>query len=130
MRGFVDEFHSRRTSFARCVFWNQKTVISKYGSVDYSVLSHDNDPSGFFYAEQTNDITEAGRDFAGGVRGTARSVAILTNDDVMGRLFRDDLVRYEGRIWRVESIVLQKEWKRSQFLKINRDGTKIITLRS
>lgn len=130
MRGFVDPYHSRRTSFVKCYFWNQKQVVSKYGSIDYSVLAHDTEPTGFFYAEQTNDVTEAGRDMPGSIRGTARTVSILTNDDVMGQIFRDDLVRFEGRIWRVESIALQKEWKRSQFLRVNRDGTKIITLRS
>ena len=130
MRGYVDVFRSRRTAFVKCVFWNQKTVVSRYGKVDYSVLAHDTEPNGFFYAEQTNDITEAARDYPGNVRGTARTVSILTNDDVMGQIFRDDLVKFEGRIWRVESIALQKEWKRSQFLRINRSGTKVITLRS
>lgn len=127
--GYVDIYDSRRTAFERCAWWSKRLAIGQTGNIDYSRLAHDAEPSGYFYAEETNDPTETPMAI-GGVRATARNVTISTTDDVYGLISKDDLVKYGGRIWRVESISLKREWRRSQFSKRNNEGTKIIVLRS
>lgn len=127
--GLRDLTQSRRTSFERCDFWNQKLLAGPDGKIDYSKMAHESKPTGFFYAEEVNSAVENPQAI-GDLRYTGRTVSISTTDDVMGKLFRDDLVRYMGRIWRVNSITLQRDWKRSQFSKSPTSGTKVITLRS
>lgn len=126
--GYSDLFESRRTLFAKCQWWSQKVVPMADGRPDYSKLAYNKNPTGSFYAEETGTLTENARQI-GDVRYTAKFVTLSTTDDIMGKLFKDDVVRYDGRFWRVDSITLQREWRRSQFAKKNREGTKVITLR-
>lgn len=127
--GFCDEFESRRTLFDKCEWWSQKVLTLVNGKPDYSKLAYEKRPSGIFFAEETGTNVESAQRI-GDTRFTSRHVSLMTTDDIMGKISRDDIVRYDGRFWRVESITLQREWRRSQFAKKNREGTKIITLRS
>lgn len=128
MPGYCDIFESRRTSFEEAQWWSQKTVVGQNGKYDYSKLAHSIAPTGTFFCEETNAPVESPNKI-GDVRFTGRIVSLVTTDDIMGKIFKDDVVRYDGRFWRVESITMQREWRRSQFVSNNRDGTKIITLR-
>lgn len=103
-------------------------VVGKNNSVDYSALSYKIKPTGSFYAEVVQDAVEQ-HDSMADINYTQRTVTISTTDEIMGKIFRDDIVLYDGRFWRVASITLQKEWKRTQFMRNSTDGKKIIVLR-
>ena len=127
--GYSDLFQSRRTLFARCEWWSQKLITGgAQQAYDYSKLAHKIRPTGTFFAEEINPVEEAPQEMSE-VRFTAKTVTIATTDNVAGKIFRDDLVRYDGHIWRVTSITLRRDWKKSQFSAKNKKGTVIIGLR-
>lgn len=123
----VSIYESRRTAFEKCEYYKRKNVMNQNGKVDYSILAHNDSPDGFFYAEETAPLSETGRTIAD-MRVTGRTVTLITSDDIIGHLFKDDIVKYDGRFYRVESITFQRDWKRSQFGRKNKDGQKVITL--
>ena len=128
MAGYADIFESRRTMFETAEWWSQKLITGPDGRYDLSKLGHEIRPTGSFCCEETNAPSEfAGQ--VGDLRHTSRTVALLTSDDIMGKIVRDDIVRYDGKFWRVHSVNLQREWKRSQYARGNKEGNKIITLR-
>ena len=128
MMGYSDIFESRRTMFETAEWWSLKKLIGPDGKPDLTKIGHSVEPTGSFFCEETNAPVESPNQI-GNIRYTGRMISLITSDDIMDKIFKDDIVRYDGRFWRVHSITMQREWRRSQFVKGNRDGTKIITLR-
>lgn len=129
MSGFIDLDESRRTSYEMAKWWPQSRAIDGNGKIRLDILNYKTKAEGVFSCEEVSPPqTYAGG--AGDIRFTAKTCSIATTDDVYGKIHRDDLILYGGVFWRVESIQLQREWRKSAFQRRNFDGRKIISLRA
>jgi hypothetical protein len=129
MIGTIDPFEGAgRASFIMCKWWKQVTVTSaRTGKEKLDVVCYRTEPDGIFMAEEIQP--EASMMTASGdIRYQRHTVTISTTNNVMGKIHENDLVEYDGRIWRVENISPTKIWSRSQFGKRNRSGSKVIVL--
>lgn len=90
---------SRRTYREICEWWQRSTAN---GQLSLSKLAHNVAPNGTFHAKNTSDHYMAKRS-EGDMRLSNGYVLIETPDDV-SVLRPDDLVRYEGIFYRVDSI--------------------------
>lgn len=124
MSGTVSIYESRRINYEKCRWWSRSDFDR---TVPLSVIAHDNEPKGTFYARESRELMQSmsGAD----IKHTDSMIAITTTDDIWNKVKVNDLVSYCGNVWIVTSISLKKDWKRSQFSKRNSDGVKILYLR-
>lgn len=126
MIGTASMFEGRRNGFEKCIWWSQDYSDASHAK-NLSDFIHDREPTGTFWAEELQPMSEtmAGN---GDIRYRHFSVTIGTYDDIHGLLRENDVIRYRDRLWRVQSIQFSPEWKKSQFVKKNGDGQKILSL--
>lgn len=129
MPGTVDAFSGvGRSAYEPCRWWNQQTVLNaRTGKERLDKVCYRLQPAGTFYAEEIQPIAKA-MSASGDVRYTRYTVTISTSGFVNGVINQNDLVEYQGRIWRVESINFTPQWSRSQYASRNGDGSKILVL--
>lgn len=129
MPGTVDPFYGiGRSSYERCRWWKRQAAINYCnGKLSYEVVCHNLAPEGEFMAEETTPVSSS-MNGIGDIRNTRRTVTISTIADIDGDLQHDDLVEYQGRIWKVQSISNTEFWARSYYGRRNRSGTKSIVL--
>ena len=90
--------YSRRTMPNRCAWWRR----DESGIGDSDQYVYVNSPSGYFYAKATSPERELTSEIQNAFMAKSRVVSIESNDD-LGDISVNDLVRYKGRIWRVDA---------------------------
>lgn len=129
MIGTIDPFEGAgRVSFILCKWWKQTTVLShRTGKEKLEIVCHKLDPDGFFMAEEIQPQASM-MSASGDIRLQRHTVTISTNNNVMGKIHPNDLVEYDGRIWRIENVSPTRIWSRTQFGKKSTAGSKVIVL--
>ena len=110
MNGTVDLFHSRRTSYAECIYWLRDERVS-VGNVNEWILKHS--PSGTFYAKEEsprfnseNRVNSSSFD---------KNTITLSCDDDISDIKRGCIVLYNGKTWFVESVQGEPHRKECEF---------------
>lgn len=120
----IDLYTSRREMFNRCEYYSQN---EDEDIVDVNQIGYFDSPTGFFYAKEINAITVDNQVISEMFMAESISVVLFTYDDV-DCLKRNDLVKYNGLIYRVDSIQIQPIKKQRQFRK-NPSKARYISLR-
>lgn len=119
----ADIFTSRRRHFNECMYWcrteedierdiDLMTIV--YVDSDLNELCYERSPNGEFSATEINDYTSDNNIVAGSFMFDENMVTLETNDDV-SEISQNDLVAYDGHVWRVTSISKRKKKRQNQF---------------
>ena len=121
----ADVFTSRRTHFNECMYWcrNEEEIekdidLTTLVYVDHDVdeLYYDRSPDGTFMATEVSDYSSNNNVIAGSFMFDQHVVTIQTNDNV-SKLSQNDIVAFDGNVWRVTSISKRKKKRQNQFSK-------------
>lgn len=106
----IEIYRSRRNRFFECKFWvrDQEDPANEN-------LSYLGQPTGKFFATESSSKDEEADEF-GGMRAYYSTVTLETVDDISA-MGKDDLVEYNGSIWKVIDISSSFDVKQSQFLQ-------------
>lgn len=129
MPGTVDPFDGQgRSAYEQCRWWSQKAVLdARTGKERLEKVCHRLRPTGTFSAEEIQPVAKM-MSASGDVRYTRYTVTISTVGYVDGEIYQNDLVEYQGKIWRVENTSFTPQWNRSQFSRTNGSGAKVLVL--
>ena len=108
----ANPFLSRKTYNAVCEWWARTTVK---GQLSLSKLGYETSPSGRFHAKAVSQFMFNKKN-AGDIRFSNNYVTIETPDDVSA-ILTDDLVRFEGILYRVDNISKRQIAKTREFMK-------------
>lgn len=121
----IDINTSRRDMFDLCQYWSQDNNAD---IVPYDQIVYNRRPTGEFYAKEENSLSVQNQVVAGTFMFEETTVTLKTNDDTK-TLKRNDIVRYDNKYYRVETIQQIKIKKQRQFLRSNYSTTTYISLR-
>jgi hypothetical protein len=107
--------------FLECYFWSQD---EDENFIPTSELAHNQAPTGMFFAKELNAYTEENQLIGNTFLLESNNVQIATYDDVK-EIKRNDLVEYNDKVWRVDSIQRIPIKKQRQFMN---DGSNITYL--
>lgn len=121
----IDLETSRRDMFDLCTYWSQN---DNQNLVSLDQLVHNKKPTGEFYAKEENSLSVQNQVVGGSFMFEETTVTLKTNDDVH-LLRQNDVVFYDNKYYRVESIQQVKVRKQRQYLKSNYSASTYISLR-
>lgn len=107
----IDLYTSRRDHFLKCVWFSQDT---NEDFVPISSVVHEENPSGSFFAKELNPYTVSNHVIGGSFYVNRNSVQIMTYDNVEN-LKKNDLVKFNNHVWRVEEKQTSYINKQKQF---------------
>lgn len=108
----ANPFLSRKTYHSICEWWARSTFK---GQLSLSKLGYELAPTGTFHAKAVSQFTYAKANHSD-VRFSNSYVTIETPDNVSS-IMTDDLVRYEGILYRVENVVKREVVKTREFMR-------------
>lgn len=121
----IDLWQSRRDAFVPVEYWSQiddDDVVSN-SQIAYKIL-----PSGTFMAKEVSSFTDDSQVVGETLMYDERTVNIYTRDKV-NDLRVNDMVRYEGKFYRVDNIQKNYVKKQRQFMKREASAEYFISLR-
>lgn len=121
-KGRVDIYHSRRTMFNRCVYWN----VSGQRAAEDIVM--DTEPSGIFYAKEISPNANRPQEIMNIFMFDDNTITLLTEDNVSD-MKKNSIVRYAGQLWRVTNISRSIHLKESGVTR-SKHCTTFISLKS
>lgn len=110
MVGTTDLLMGRRGDFDKCKYW-----VVDDSNLNLEEYTHNNTPSGIFYAEETTAKERRKLVVNNSFVFDEELVTIKTKSQIT--LKEDDLVEYEDEIWIVKSYQTRKINKNEQFMK-------------
>lgn len=108
--GRVDLFHSRRTNYYRCKYW-QRDNNAPANTFNLSQL-----PSGIFYAKPLTAEHIKANNLVGGWLHNNEQIMIETDDDV-DTISRGCVVEFNNELWLVSFLQKKLHTKESEFSK-------------
>ena len=111
--GRVDLFHSRRTNYHKCEYYIRDERDSK-GSPSQWVTY--NQPSGSFYAKPIS-VKSTQMNVVNGTWNLDNNYITLETDDDIDDISRGSVVRFDEKLWIVESVQREIHNKESEFCK-------------
>ena len=108
----VNPFLSRRTYNNIAKWWSRSTFD---GQIPLYKMAMSNAPSGTFHAKAISDYM-FNRKNEGDIRLSNSFVTIETPDDISA-IMVDDLVRYEGILYRVDNVSKRQVSKTKEFMR-------------
>ena len=121
----ADIFTSRRKHFNECMYWcRTEEEIERdidltsivYIDHDFEELYYERSPSGTFMAAESNDYTSDNNIVASSFMFDEHTIMIETNDDISD-ISQNDIVAFDGNVWRVTSISKRKKKRQNQYSK-------------
>ena len=122
----IDLWTSRRDKFLKCKFWSQDEA--EENGVDDAEIAYKLSPSGSFYAKEMNSYNFSNQILADVFMAESITITIFTEDDV-NALKRNDIIEFDGEVYRVEEIQKTPYKKQRQFLKQGYSNGYFIALR-
>lgn len=122
----IDLWTSRRDKFLECKFWSQD--MAEENGVDNDEIAYKLSPSGSFYAKEMNSYNFSNQILADVFMAESITITVFTEDDV-SCLKRNDIIEFDGEIYRVEEIQKTPYKKQRQFLKQGYSNGYFIALR-
>ena len=95
----IDLYTTRRTNFIKCEWFSQ---IEDEEYVDLNEIRHLPSPSGVFYAKEVNGYSEDNQQVENLFMVDSHRVTLTTNDKVQ-ELRLNDIVKFDNKLWRVDS---------------------------
>lgn len=108
----VNPFLSRKTYNAVCEWWARTTCK---GQLSLSKLGYEIAPSGSFHAKAVSQFMFNKKN-EGDIRISNNYVTVETPDNISA-IATDDIVRFEGILYRVENISKRQITKTREFMK-------------
>lgn len=122
----IDLWSSRRDMFIKCEYWSQdRSELDQYSN---SKVVYNSVPTGFFYAKEVNSYSTSNQVIAESYMVEENSITIMTRDDV-SNLKRNDIIRFEETIYRVDSIEKEPIKKQRNYMSSGLSFTYYISLR-
>lgn len=111
--GSVDLFHSRRVNYNRCEYWvrDERNKTSTPSDIVYY-----NQSSGVFYAKVFSTFFNRQEDLNNVWLFDSNKVTLSTDDEVLD-LKRGCVVKFNDKLWLVESTQRRMHKKESEFSK-------------
>lgn len=122
----IDLWTSRRDKFLKCKFWSQDEA--EENGVDDAEIAYKLSPTGTFYAKEANPYSISNQIVAETFLAESISITIITEDDI-NALKRNDIVEFDGEVYRVEGIQKNPYKKQRQFMKEGYSCSYFISLR-
>ena len=110
----IDLWMSRRDKFIKCKWYSQNENETYVGLDQIEYFRY---PAGMFYAKEMNSYSLENPSLGDEFLVDANNVPLETSDDVKA-IEINDLVEYEGLIWRVNSKTTKPVNKQRQFRKL------------
>lgn len=107
----IDIYNGHRTEFLVCEFWS--VVGDSFIPPDQ--ICYETKPSGIFYAKEITPYTSENQEIEGSYMLEQKSVTLQTRDNV-GVLKRNDIVKFNDELYRVERVQKVPVKKHRQFL--------------
>lgn len=107
--GSIDIYHSRRTNYAECYYWN-RNESDRVGDASNWIVN--NAPSGSFYAKEISPQYNQQQQISNAFLYDANTISLQTDDDIED-MKRGCIVKYNNDVWMVESIQKQPHRKES-----------------
>jgi hypothetical protein len=95
----VDIYHSRRSSHDLCAFW----IRNEDGIGNSDEYFYKTPPTGYFYAKEINPETVNNNVIMGMFMADQHHIMLESTDD-LSDMTENSRVRFNGEIWRVESL--------------------------
>ena len=121
----IDLWQSRRDVFSPVEYWSQ---IDNEDIVSNSQIAYEILPSGTFMAKEMSSITNDSQVVGESIMYDENTVNIYTRDKIE-KLRINDLVKYDGRLFRVDNIQKNYVKKQKQFMKSQTSAEYFISLR-
>lgn len=121
----IDLWQSRRDAFVPVEYWSQ---IDNEDLVSNSQISYNRLPTGTFMAKEVSSFTDDSQVVGEALMYDENTVNIYTRDKVSD-LRVNDIVKYEGKIYRVDNIQKNYVKKQRQFMKREASAEYFISLR-
>ena len=109
----IDLWQSRRDAFVPVEYWSQ---IDNEDLVSNSQISYNRLPTGTFMAKEVSSFTDDSQVVGETLMYDEITVNIYTRDKI-DDLRVNDIVKYEGKIYRVDNIQKNYVKKQRQFMK-------------
>ena len=106
----VDIYHSRRGMYNLCPFW----IRNEDGVGNSEEYIYNRKPSGYFYAKEVNAETNNSNIIAGSFMAD-QHIITLESADWLEDMTENSIVRYNGYLWRVDSVQKTPVRKESEF---------------
>lgn len=110
-RGNVDIFTSRRTNFNKCPYWH---MDEKWTELHPNEIVAKKTPTGYLYAKEENNLETSNQILVGAFMFESTNIIISTNDSVED-LHPNDILKYDGKVYRISDIQRKKIKRQSQF---------------
>jgi hypothetical protein len=121
----IDLWQSRRDVFVPVEYWSQ---IDNEDLVSNSQISYNRLPTGTFMAKEVSSFTDDSQVVGEALMYDENTVNIYTRDKI-DDLRVNDIVKYEGKIYRVDNIQKNYVKKQRQFMKREASAEYFISLR-
>ena len=121
----IDLWQSRRDIFSPVEYWSQ---IDNEDIVSNSQIAYQTNPSGTFMAKEMSSYTDDSQVVGESMMFDENTINIYTRDKIE-KLRVNDLVKYDGRVYRVDNIQKNYVKKQRQFMKREASAEYFISLR-
>jgi hypothetical protein len=120
----IDLWSSRRDKFIECKYYSQ----NENDYVGDDEIAHFDTPTGIFFASEVGPKT-SGSQVVAELFMVEEVTAVLKTEDDVSELKKNDIVAYEGKSYRVESVQKTVQNKQRNFLRKAYSATYYISLR-
>lgn len=120
----IDLWSSRRDKFIECEYFSQNE--SDY--IENDEIAHNVKADGVFFASEVGPRTSGSQVIAELFMVEEVSAVLKTEDDI-SKLKKNDIVRYEGKSYRVENVQKTTMNKQRNFLRKSYSATYYVSLR-
>lgn len=121
----IDLWQSRRDVFVPVEYWSQ---IDNEDLVSNSQIVYERLSSGTFMAKEVSSLTDDSQVVGEAIMYDEKTVNIYTRDKI-DNLRVNDIVKYEGKIYRVDNIQKNYVKKQRQFMRRKASAEYFISLR-
>ena len=122
----IDLYTGRRDSFLECEFWS----VDERELIPADQICHTRIPTGMFYAKEANSYSTENQIIESAFMAEQRTITLETSDNIKSpvALKRNDIVRFNDEIYRVDRLQITPVRKQNQYTRTNSNIT-YITLR-
>ena len=129
----IDIWTSRRGNFIECEYWLKEDSVMSENLSDFiknpdDELTYKSEPDGIFFAKEVNAYTQDNQVIAEVFMAKRETITLETSDDI-SVLKRNDIVRFNDKKYRVDSIQKVPFKNQRQFLANAQSFTYYLSLK-
>jgi hypothetical protein len=129
----LDIWTSRRGNFIECEYWLKEDYVMDTNLVDFiknpdDEIVYQREPDGVFFAKESGSYTSDNQTIAEAFMVKRESISLETSDDI-SRLRQNDIVKFNDKKYRVDSIQKVPFKNQRQFLANSQSFTYYLTLK-